>query len=186
MHICGTCVFVFTHAVGRVKTVAHMFSFWEMKNGEHGLPPLFLPFTVFQMFWTLKVVLMLACNLKYVDLGLWRDEIDMEKWRRWDWAVKLLPEKTQNNPYAQNLRHHCHFSMRNKTDSWMARSNKACHPNTHLATWVANVCPATHTELAFLQIENKAELANKISLQPLAFVFFTTGHEWSGSKQRDH
>lgn len=54
----------------------------------------------------------------------------------------------------------------------MARSNKACPLNTHLATWVANVCPATHTEFTSLPIENKVELANKISLRLLPFVVF--------------
>lgn len=57
----------------------------------------------------------------------------------------------------------------------------------HSATWVASVCPATHTEFAFLHRENRAELANKISLRHsvcLFFPFFMGGHEWNRSKQR--
>lgn len=66
----------------------------------------------------------------------------------------------------------------------MAKINTTFHLNTYQATWVVNVCQATHTGFTFLQTERKEELSNKILLQPLVFAFFTRGHEWSRSKQR--
>lgn len=54
------------------------------------------------------------------------------------------------------------------------------HINTHLASWVANVYPATHTAFTFPQTDNEVELANKVSLWPSVFALFTRGHKWSG------
>lgn len=184
---CSMCVFVITHTAGRVKTVAHMFSFWEMKNGKHNLSP---PFPPLHSFWDVLdiegcVDVSVQCNylvLWCVMELVWRSE-EMSMGCR----VKLLPKKTLNNHYAQNLRQHSHFSIKNKTDSWMARSNKACHLNTYSSGNLGSKCLPGHPHWIYFPLNRKqSNLANKISLLPLAFAFFTMGNEWSGSKQRDN